>query len=74
MKVKIYLTSILALVLISGTSQVFAAGDKSEGLVFYYDYSEINNGKVPDQSGNGYDGEIEGNIKIVEYPDRGKVS
>ena len=51
MKIKVSISSILALVLISGVLQVFAAGDKSEGLVFYYDYSEINNGKVADQSG-----------------------
>lgn len=74
MKIKVSISYILVLVLISGVLQVFAAGDKSEGLVFYYDYSEINNGKVADQSGNSYDGEIEGNIKIVEDPERGKVA
>ena len=56
MKIKVSISYILVLVLISGVLQVFAAGDKSEGLVFYYDYSEINNGKVADQSGNGYSG------------------
>ena len=74
MKIKVSISSILTLVLISGVLQVFAAGDKSEGLVFYYDYAEINNGKVADQSGNGYDGEIEGNITIVEDPEHGKVA
>jgi len=74
MKTRVFIFSLLALVLISGPLQIFAAEDKSGGLVFYYDYSEINSGKVPDKSGNGYDGEIEGNIKIVEDPNRGKVA
>ena len=73
MKVKVYLTSILALVLISGVSQVFAAGDKSERLIFYYDYSEIVGGSVPDLSGNGYDGEVVGSFKIVDDKKHGKV-
>jgi len=73
MKIKMHISAILALVLISGMLQVFAAGDKSEGLVFYYDYSETNGAKVPDLSGNGYDGEIVGSFKIVEDKERGKV-
>jgi hypothetical protein len=50
MKIKMHISAILALVLISGMLQVFAAGDKSEGLVFYYDYSEANGNKVPTTS------------------------
>ena len=74
MKIKMYISSILALVLISGVLQVFAAGDKSEGLVFYYDYSETKGDSVPDLSGHGYDGKIIGDVKIADDPNRGKVA
>ena len=69
-----YISSILALLLISSVLQVFAAGDKSEGLVFYYDYSETKGDSVPDLSGHGYNGKIVGDVKIVEDPNHGKVA
>ena len=51
---KIPITINLALMLISGFAQNLTGEDQHKGLVFYYDYSEVSEGKVSDKSGNGY--------------------
>jgi len=43
-------------------SGAFAAKD----LMVYFPYEEIDNGIVPDMSGNGYDGTVNGDITLVD--------
>ena len=74
MGMKIPITINLALMLISGFAQNLTGEDQHKGLVFYYDYSEVSEGKVSDKSGNGYDGAVHGNIKIVMDPVHGQVA
>ena len=40
--------------------------------IFQFDFQEISNGKVADQSGNGNDAAVFGNCQIVKDPDMGK--
>lgn len=54
------------------TSSVLAADNPD--LMFYYPFESINGDIVPDESGKGHNGTINGNIKLVDDPVHGKVA
>lgn len=49
------------------------AVEYDENLVIYFDYEEFKGDTVPDMSGHGHDGKINGNVKQVENGKRGKA-
>ena len=47
---------------------------KDPDLIIYFTYEEVNGKVVPDKSGNGNDGDINGNVKMVDGGKRGKAA
>ncbi|MDQ1329708.1 MAG: LamG protein [Candidatus Poribacteria bacterium] len=67
---RIVLFTIILLFMISG----LAMAVKDPDLIIYFPFEEINGKVVADQSENGHDGDINGNIKIVDNGKRGKAA
>ena len=50
------------------------AVEYDENLIIYFDYEEFKGDIVPDMSGHGHDGQINGDVKQVEEGKRGKAA
>ena len=57
---------------VMGASQSFAQDDPD--LIIYFQYEEIDNGVVRDQSGYGHDGTINGDVTLDAEGKRGKAA
>jgi hypothetical protein len=65
----VFVFAILMCFMLSGLAM---AGDPD--LIIYFPYEEVNGKVVPDKSGYGNDGDINGSIKIVDDGKRGKAA
>jgi hypothetical protein len=50
------------------------AVEYDENLIIYFDYEEFKGDTVPDMSGHGHDGKINGDVKQVDNGKRGKAA
>jgi hypothetical protein len=64
------LLSVLVCLWFTGFALAVDAGD----LVFYYAFDQVDGNVVPDQSGNGLNGDINGKIKLVDGGKFGKAA
>lgn len=69
MKLALFL-SVLVCLFCVGMANAVDSGD----LVFYYSFDELNGNVVPDLSGNGLNGDINGKIEIVDGGKFGKTA
>ena len=62
----------ITMALILSLAFTMSATQSDADLIIYYDYEEIQDGWILDRSGNGINGQINGNVSLVDGP-RGKA-
>jgi len=69
MKIALVIAVLICLIAVGSSSAL-----RDPDLIFYFTYENAEGGVVPDQSGKGHDGKINGKITIVDGGKRGKAA